>query len=195
MGEGVDPRWLEILKASGWQLFAVCVSLSFFWMLLRSEYLPPLDSPWVVYGLPLAILVSGSLSLVSLLEFIARKISRLISERKQASQKREDYLKRSQRFRNYLPHLTETELRILRYLFQQNQKTFVADVTGDLASTLYNQGFVNLVALPGQQISVMSSTFCVPDFVWEIMIENKKMFEKPKVELGYRNKRPWHSGF
>ncbi|MBL9049142.1 MAG: super-infection exclusion protein B [Tabrizicola sp.] len=191
----MDPRWLEILKASGWQLFAIAFALSSFWFLLYLEYLPPIDSPWVVYGLPLAILVSVGLSLVSLLEFVSRKVGAQIAENTKKKRVLKDIENKRQRFQSYLPHLTETELRILRYLFQQNQKTFVADVTADLASTLYNQGFVTLAVLPGQQVSVLSSTFTVPDYVWDVMVENRKMFDKPKIELGYRNKRPWHSGF
>jgi hypothetical protein len=191
----MDPRWLEILKASGWQLFAIALALLGFWLLLQFEYLPPVQNPWIVYGLPLAILVTGGLSFVALVEHGIKKIEASRTKKKAAKRIKEKYMENKDKFRAYVPHLTEIELRILRYLFQENQKTFVADVTGDLASTLYNQGFVKLVALPGQQLSVMSTTFGVQDFVWEVMVENKKLFEKPKIELGYRNKRPWHSGF
>ncbi|MFD1156904.1 hypothetical protein [Roseovarius aestuarii] len=191
----MDPRWLEVLKASGWQLFAISIALTGFWLLLQFEFLPKIDLPLIVYGLPLAILVTFALALVSAAEALAKRIQSWNQKRVLEANKEKKAEEQRQIFRDYVPFLVEKEWEILAYLYQNKEKTFVASVDGDLASTLYNRGFIKMLARPGQQVSVMSCTFSIPDPVREVMQEMDERFSEPIVELGYRNKRPWHSGF
>jgi hypothetical protein len=188
-----DPRWLEILKASGWQLFALSAAFLGFWLLIHFDFLPKIDLPSIVYGLPLAILVTLALAFVSAAESIFQKIIKWNEKRVLEIKRVEDNAKHRELFRDYVPYLTENEREILAYLYQNNQKTFVADMTGDLASTLYNRGLVRMLAKPGQGVSALSCTFEVPETTWDVMSDLDDKFARPKVNLGYRGRRPWHS--
>ena len=191
----MDPRWLELLKASGWQLFGLSLALSIFWLLIFFAYLPPIELPIIIYGLPLAILVLFFLAAVSAAEKFSSLVARFWETKQGEKRRTEAYQKEKERFEKYVPYLTDIEWRILAYLFQNDQKVFTASVDGDLASTLYNQGYVKMAVKPGQQASIMSCTFAVSDPVWDVIASSPASFSEPKVELGYRNKRPWHSGF
>ena len=61
-----DPKWLEILKASGWQTTGLTVALVVFLVLIRTGVIPTSDSPlWV--ALPaLGALICGALALASI---------------------------------------------------------------------------------------------------------------------------------
>jgi hypothetical protein len=90
----MDSGWLAILKASAWQLLGLSIALSVFWLLLRSDILPPSDSPFVVYGLPLAILITAGLGLASLVEQVAKWVTATLKkylEAREQEQKLEDH--------------------------------------------------------------------------------------------------------
>jgi hypothetical protein len=72
-----DARWLEILKASGWQTTALAVAFGVF-IILRSQ-LPAL-SDWAFLIIVLCFLICASLSVASILSAARRPISRYISK-------------------------------------------------------------------------------------------------------------------
>ncbi|MCY1126172.1 hypothetical protein OU426_04835 [Frigidibacter sp. RF13] len=189
----MDAKWLELLKASGWQLGALSLSLAAFWALIKFGVLPAIDMPLIVYGLPLAVLVTGFLALFGAAEqgagVLAEKRRKAVAERDQQKklQNQKDELAA------YLPFLTDREKRILGYLLHNSQKTFTAHIDGDLAASLYNRGFVKLLAKPGQHVSQIHASFGVPDHLWEVLEANKKCFPKDLKQPVGRS-RPWHSG-
>lgn len=59
-----DPRWLEILKASGWQTAALAIAAGLFLWANQTSWLPPLE-PWMVQAAAIVMLVCGLLALAS----------------------------------------------------------------------------------------------------------------------------------
>lgn len=184
----VDPRWLEILKASSWQIGAISVALIIFWLLLRFEVLPPINSPWVVYGLPLAILITGTLALFGILEFIAARIREKIGDWREQAKRTKRLRQEQEAFRKYIPFMTDDEKRILGYLLQSNQKTFTAPIDGGRAATLLGRGYIRIGVRGEQMVNQLSVPFFVPDHLWEVLEEHEAEFPQDFPENG---PRPW----
>jgi hypothetical protein len=72
-----DPRWLELLKASGWQTAALAIACAAFLGAARFGWLPPLE-PWIVVLTWFALFVCGSLALTSLLSEVVAQIRKWI---------------------------------------------------------------------------------------------------------------------
>jgi hypothetical protein len=60
----LDPRWLEILKASGWKTAALAIAFGLFLLMPHWGLLPPLE-PWVVLSATLVVLICGMLALTT----------------------------------------------------------------------------------------------------------------------------------
>ena len=59
-----DPRWLEILKASGWQRAAIAIACGALLWANHRGWLPPFDL-WIVQLATAAMVICGSLALAS----------------------------------------------------------------------------------------------------------------------------------
>jgi len=59
-----DPRWLEILKASGWQTAALAVAAGLLLWADRAGWIPALE-PWMVQAAAVVMVVCGLLALAS----------------------------------------------------------------------------------------------------------------------------------
>ena len=66
-----DPKWLEILKASGWQTAALAAACGLFWLVGRWGWLPPLD-PWMIQAAAFGFFVTGFLAVASSISAISR---------------------------------------------------------------------------------------------------------------------------
>jgi hypothetical protein len=101
----IDSRWLEILKATGWQTTAIAAACGLFLLFARWGWLPSLP-PWVVQIVTFGLLLSGFLTVAAFLssspvkEWIAHRIT--IYRQKRAVQE-------------YIPHMTEQEREIIAY--------------------------------------------------------------------------------
>jgi hypothetical protein len=61
-----DPRWLEILKASGWQTAAVAIACGLFLLIAHWGWLPPLEA-WMIQLAAIVLLTCGFLTAASIL--------------------------------------------------------------------------------------------------------------------------------
>lgn len=183
----MDSGWLAILKASAWQLLGLSLALSIFWLLLRSGTLPPSESSLVIYGLPMAILVTAGLGLASLLEKIfswaEAGLTKWLQEKEQ-KRKIEDH---QRKFLEHIAYMTKNELRIYGYLLKHRQKSFTAEMDGGHASSLYNRGFIQSDAQYGHSHDMSAFPFSVPDHIWLIAEENRDRFPSEFPD----RKLPW----
>ena len=165
-----DPRWLEILKASGWQTAAVAAALGLF---LYSHYLgwiPPLES-WMVQSTVFGLLVFGMLAIASCLSNLYRifplhkwlAIGFNIQNKKRAVER-------------YIPFMTPKEREIIGYLLAHKQKTFQCDSTGGYAATLIAQGIVERALRHGDLFEHNAMPFVIPNHVWEVLERHKEEF-------------------
>ena len=183
----MDSGWLGILKASAWQLLGLSLALGVFWLLLRFDVLPPSDTPLVIYGLPLAILITAGLGLASLTEQFANWAAAALKKHKEARSRRQMLAEHQRKFAEHIPYMTKNELAIFGYLLTHNQKSFTAEMNGGYASSLYKRGFVQTDAQGGHPYGMREFPFSVPDHIWSVLEEKRDMFP---TEFSDR-KLPW----
>ena len=183
----MDSGWLGILKASAWQLLGLSLALAVFWLLLRFGILPPSDSPFVIYGLPLAILITAGLGLASLIEQISNWATAALKKHKEAKDRQQTIAEHQRKFAEHIPYMTKNELAIYGYLLTHNQKSFTAEMDGGHASSLYKRGFIQTDAQVGHSYGMSEFPFSVPDHIWSVVEEKRDKFSS---EFSDR-KLPW----
>ena len=183
----LEPGWLGILKASGWQLLGLSGALSVFWLLLRREVLPPSDLPVVLYGLPLAMLITAGLGLASLIEQLAKLLKTEFKKHQENRKRKKTTLKHQRKFAEYIPYMNDHELAIYGYLLSHNQKSFAAEMDCGHAASLYKRQFVQSDAQNGLFYGETEFPFSIPDHIWSVLEENRDQFpiEFPEKKL------PW----
>ncbi|MCA6114959.1 superinfection exclusion B family protein [Bradyrhizobium sp. WSM 1738] len=165
-----DPRWLEILKASGWQTAAVSAACGLFLLFARWSWLPPLD-PWMIQLAAIAGLICGFLAIASFIS-AALKFFPVQTWVLHAVK-----LRRAKRaVRDYIPFMTEEKKKIVAYMLAKNQKMFTAESDGGYAASLLSRGIVVVAARPGQHITMSDVPMAVPDHVWDVLIAHKDHF-------------------
>ena len=166
-----DPKWLEILKASGWQTASLAVAFFMFWKLVRTGAIPSSHSPlWE--ALPaLGFLICGMLTLFGMVDALIKAInprSRIaLWQRRRSEQKLTE---------NYIPHMTESDKKIIGYLLHNNQKTFQAGMTGGFAAPLISKGIIQKDLQHGQIFDISEMPFFVPDHIWAVLERNRESF-------------------
>jgi len=184
----MDSGWLAILKASAWQLLGLSIALSVFWLVLRFDILPPSDSPFVVYGLPLAILITAGLGVASLVEQVAKWVTATL-KKYLGAREREERLKDHQRkFAEHISYMTKNELDIYGYLLAHSRKSFTAEMDGGHAASLYKRGFIQTDAQSGHSYGPFALPFSVPDHIWSVLEEKRDHFPSKFPD----QKLPWH---
>lgn len=158
--------------------------------LLQSGWIPQKDgSPewWNAAGYAGACLVGGlaiGVGIGNTLKWIANPALAWI--RKLRLRKAE-----GERFRRYMPHLTERERRIFSYRLANNRKAFETARSGEHAMMLISQGFLrfentaNMVAMP------VWATVVVPDEVWQVLERNRADFKYMPARDGAEGAPPW----
>ena len=133
-----DPKWLEILKASGWQTTGLTVALVVFLVLVRTGVIPTSDSPlWV--ALPaLGALICGVLALASIGDALIKAI------KPAARIDRRRRIRLNQKCAEaFIPYMTKKDKEIIGYLLHHNQKMFQAGLTGGYAAPLISKGIIS----------------------------------------------------
>lgn len=184
----MDSGWLAILKASAWQLIFLSLALSVFWYLLRLEILPPSESQFVIYGLPLAILITAGLGLASLVEQFVNWATIKLKGHQVKKERRQKISDHQLKFAEHIPFMTESELAIYGYLLEHRRKSFTAEMDGGYAASLYKRGFIQSDAQKGHSYGRIAFPFSVPDHIWVVAEANRDKFPN-KFERGTL---PWH---
>jgi hypothetical protein len=181
-----DPKWLEILKASGWQTTGLACAFGVFLLLPRFGLLPP-QEPLVTSFATIAFLVCGFLGLAS----IGNAANELFRPRVWFV-RWFDHRQHKRRVLEYIPHMTEHEREIIAYLLAKNQKMITADRDGGYANTLISRGMLVMVARPGQVLDASDVPFAVPDHVWKVFSAHKESFPyKPVNRRDGVEPHPW----
>lgn len=184
----MDAKWLDVLKASSWQLAGLSFAMCAFWFLMRQGIIPPWDSPIVIYGLPLAILVTGSLALFGLFEFIVGVLRELCKSMATRRATRLLLEKEQQDLREYLPYLSEKEKMILGWLVEFKRKSFTAPIDGGYLATLIHRKIVRSGLRSGQVFDALDAPFFIPDHLWPILEEEFREWSGSNPK-----KQPWRS--
>jgi hypothetical protein len=180
-----DPKWLELLKASGGQTAALALACGLFLLVADWGWLPPLDA-WMIQAAAFGFLVCGLLALAA----FGAAINKTIPVRQWIIHHVNE--KRFQKeVRNYIPHMTEKEREIIGYLLTKNQKQFTADQDGGYATSLISRQIVMYAYQPGQVFRGTDVPMRIPDIVWEILKEHQGEFPYQPTKRGEIEPQPW----
>jgi hypothetical protein len=182
-----DPKWLEILKASGAQSAAAALACGGLLVVAHWGWLPPLDA-WVIQAATFGALLFGFLAIASLVIAINKNagINEWVMygiERRQAQAE----------VRGYIPFMTAKEREIIGYLLAKKQKTLEVDHDGGHASTLISRRIIVLYGQKGQEYRSSHMPMIVPDHVWEVLVKHSSEFPytPPKLRPGDVEPPPW----
>ncbi len=178
-----DPKWLEILKASGWQLLAICLACSGFIMLAQLGVIPKLD-PWMVQAAGLTALVTGALVGAAVISAIFR-----FFPPKPWMLHWVGIWRERRWLRRYIPNMTPEERLIIAYLLDRNQRTFIAEASGGNAMTLISHKIVVRSVQAGQVFDLENVPFSFPDHIWAELQRHKDQF--PFDENTWDGTHPW----
>jgi hypothetical protein len=172
-----DPKWLEILKASGLQTAAIAAACALFLLLARLGWLPPLE-PWMIIIATFVLVLCGFLTIAAILSSTLFK-------------KWMKYLKDKRAVREYIPYMTAKEREIISYLLAKKKKTFFYTIDGGYAATLISRGIVICALKPGQTGSTWHIPFIIPDHIWSVLLKNKKEFPYNAPQSEKNEVAPW----
>jgi len=173
-----DPRWLEIIKASGGQAFALAGASGALLLAAHWNWIPPLE-PWMIHAATVLLVLGTLLWLVN-----------VISAANSVFAPREwfiHWVKTRQEKRaaeKYIPFMNEHERAIIAYLLEHNEKTFTTDADGGYATTLISRGIVLRALRSGQVFAAADMPVLVPDHVWDVMVKHKDKFPYEPSEDG-----------
>jgi len=165
-----DPRWLEILKASGWQTTAITLACGVFLLGVHLGWLPSLPSS-ITLLLAFATLLCGFLAAASLasaaLKFFPVQ-TWILYYVNRYRQKRE--------VEKYIPFMTDQERNIIAYLLHHKQKTFTTTIDGGHAVTLISRRIVQSMVRGNQTILSDDMPVMIPDHLWELFCKHHDEF-------------------
>lgn len=180
-----DSKWLEILKASGWQTAAISIACGLFLLIVHWGWLPSLDT-WMTLLVAFIMLLCGCLACASFLSAFFRFFpvqKWLVHWFNIYRAKRE--------LRNYIQYMTPIEREIIAYLLAKNQKTFSAESDGGYAATLLSRGIVTIIAKRGQHLDVSDVPMTIPDHFWDVLQKHKSNFPYTPPARGKTETHPW----
>ena len=182
----VDPKWLEILKASGWQTTALAVACIFIVVLIKKDFIPTTNSPLWTAVPSIGAVIFGCLSLAA----IGNALAKAIKPGMRIDQWR---LKRQKiiEVREYIPYMTDEDREIIGYLLYHNQKMFQTNQDGGYAAPLISKGIIKVSLRHGQVFDPLRVPFVIPDYAWSVFKKNKKLFPYSPPPEGENEKHPW----
>lgn len=183
-----DPKWLEILKASGWQTAAFAAAFGVILLVIHMGWLVP-PSAWFTLLCLLAFLICIFLTLATMGRAVAEFFQPRVWFVHWARKKQQ-----RQMIRKYIPFMTEQERGIVAYLLAKNQKIITAEQDGDYAVTLISRGILVRSQQPGQFVDPRDVPFEVPDPIWNELMLKRENF--PYVQVRGREQNdvephPW----
>ena len=180
-----DPKWLEILKASGGQTAALALACGIFLLVAHWGWLPPLD-PRMVIRATFGFLVFGFLAIAAL----GAAVNKTIPMREWVV----DYVNERRFCRavhEYISHMTERERKIIAYLLSKNQKQFTCDQDGSYLTSLISRRIVVYAYQPRQVFRGTDVPMRIPDNVWDILKAYRSEFPYQPPRQGEIEPEPW----
>ena len=167
---------------------AVAGACGLFLLFAHWGWLPPLD-PWMIQLAAIAGLICGLLAIASIVSAVLRFFPVQTWVVHSVNRHR---AKRA--VRDYIPHITPQEKKIIGYLLAKNQKIFSAESDGGYAAPLLSRGIVIVAARPGQHVSMSDVPMAIPDHVWDVLAKHKDQFPYKAPTPGRRDDvepHPW----
>ena len=183
---GPDPKWLDILKATGWQTGCLASAAALLIFANRKNWLPlnaPLE-PWVIEIAVVACFVFGFLAFASFCS-AAWKASRGPITGFLALRRAKHQIRRE------IPYMNEKEREVIGDLIAKNQRMFTCTADGGYANTLISKKIVVCALLPGQACTGHEVPFRVPGYAWDVLIRHRAEFPYKPPEPNMAETHPW----
>ncbi|MFZ0852614.1 MAG: hypothetical protein WAO08_25845 [Hyphomicrobiaceae bacterium] len=181
-----DPRWLEILKASGWQTTFAALGCAIFLLLAERGVIPAQSLPSVIPIMWCAFLLSSALALASIAQSAARAFPVDLWVRRWFLRR-----KAKREVADYIPFMSDKERQIIGYLLKYRRKTFDSADDGGYAAPLIARGIVVVAGVGGQRIDLERVPMAVPDHVWEVLEKHADEFPHRPDMNGKTEMQPW----
>jgi len=182
----VDPKWLEILKASEWQTTALAIACGLIAVLVKFKIIPTTDSPFWIALPVIGTVVFGCLALAAIGSALAKvfKLGAKFDQRRLRRRKEKAVLE-------YIPYMTDKEREIIGYLLYHKQKIFQTTQDGGYAAPLISKGIIQCSVMPGQAIDQVRVPFEVPDHVWRVLEKEREVFPYNPPPNDEAESHPW----
>ncbi len=183
----VDPKWLEILKATGWQTGALTIACTVILLLVRIKAIPTNGSLlWITIPV-IGIIIFGSLTFTTIINSLVKAIKpseRFIQWRLKNKKKKEVC--------DFIPFMTDTDRKIIGYLLYHNQKIFQTTQDGGYAAPLISKGIIQpSINKSGQYVDITRIPFEIPNHIWHVLEKNRDSFPYTPPRNGEVEKHPW----
>ncbi len=179
-----DPKWLELLKATGWQNLGLAVACAAFIYLVKTHFIPATDDPlWIAIPTIGALICSGlavAAGASSLTGFLTPIVRRQFS--------RSRYRKMVKEF---IPHMTAQDRAIIGYLLYHIQKTFQTISDGGYAAPLIGKGIIRIAAVSGQHLDMNWVPFEIVEDAWIVLSKEREPFPYQPPASGEKESHPW----
>lgn len=184
-------KFLDLVKASGWQNLMLSIAGALFIALVRFDYID-------LQGFRLALLIAwafllicGALAFASLATWLGSGLTDLLAKWRVARRKADQ----RKAFLEDILFMTIKEKQILGYLREKKLRRFDADQDGGYAASLIAKGYVRVIAAPGGQfVHPHNVPMEVADYVWQEVLQRPEEFPY-QPEFSQRNKntevQPW----
>jgi hypothetical protein len=181
-----DPKWLEILKASGWQTTFLAVGCAAFLALAHWGAIPTDALPLIIPAMWAGLIVCASLATASIGQAAAKTFP-VHTWVRQWRRKREV----QKAVGKYIPFMSPKDRQIIGHLLHHRQKTFLCASDGGHATALIARGIVNVAARPGQMLDLEDVPHTIPDYIWEVLEQHRDQFpHRPEMD-GRVEVDPW----
>lgn len=184
----IDAKWLDILKASGWQTAAIAAAGAVLLYANAKRLLPVPLERWMIQTAVATTIVCVCLTISSIVSATMRATQRqrarlwsgLVEQRR---------LRRE--VAAYIPSMTPREREIIAYLLAHNQRIFTNTPDGGHANTLISRGIVVPALRPGQTFTYYEMPFEVPGYIWSVLAEHRAEFPYTPPAPGETAPHPW----
>jgi hypothetical protein len=185
-----DPRWLEILKASGWQTTFLAIGFAAFLALAHRGVISTDALPLIIPATWLGLFACASLAIASIGQAAVKTVP-VHTWVRQWHGKRQA----QKAVAAYIPFMSPKDRQIIGYLLQHRQKTFSCASDGGYAAALIARGIIRMAARPGQMVDLEDVPHLIPDYIWEVLEQHRDQFpHRPEMD-GRVEVEPWREGW
>jgi hypothetical protein len=181
-----DPKWLEILKASGWQTASLSIAFLVILFLIKNEVIPRTPSPLWEAVPAIGAIIFGFLSLGSL----GSSLFKFYQPEKAYTAWRIKRYKLNE-IREYIPFMTVKDKEIIGYLLHHNQRLFETAKDAGYAAPLLSKGIIRISAQQGQMLDLTRVPFEISDYIWTELLNHREKFQYKPPPRGETEVYPW----
>lgn len=181
-----DPRWLEILKASGWQTTSLALACTVILLLVEAGVIPTDGSIyWTSFPI-VGLVIFGCLALASILDTANRFLNPLAKIRTWQSIRTEKL-----EAEKFILYMSQKDREIIGYLLHHKRRMFQTENDGGYAAPLIARGIIRVRGVHGQVMDLTRVPFEIPEHIWSVLETHQEEFPYKAPRKGEVEVHPW----